>query len=77
VYYVTFSRSHYLAEPIGQFDTIEEAIAAAYEAGAIDNDNRMEKFARNSQRDICLDVSGHEGDETCAIWIETWPNGSR
>jgi hypothetical protein len=62
-YTVSYSRAHHDTSEIGQYDTLDEAIDAAREAGALGDGQR-------SGQDYVYDVAGHEGDDDYAIWIE-------
>ena len=41
MYTVTYSKAHDTAREIGQFESLEDAMAAAYQAGAFCDDNRL------------------------------------
>lgn len=67
MYAVTYSQAHHEAREIGEFATVPEAIEAAIGAGAVEAEARAVTSIR---KDICLNVTGHEGDDDFGIWIE-------
>lgn len=60
---VSYSKAHEARREIGQFDSMDEAEAAARKAGAVGQ-------GQKSGRDTVYDVNDHEGDDSYAIWIE-------
>jgi len=63
-YLVTFSKAHEEPRQIATAENFAEALAAAKKAGALLHEGKA------SGQDFVFDVSGHEGDDDFAIWIE-------
>jgi hypothetical protein len=70
MYRVTFNRVHEQPHHIATAEKFTEALAAAKIAGALLHEGK------GSGQDFVFDVSGHEGDHSFAITIET-PKRSR
>jgi hypothetical protein len=64
MYIVTYSKAHEPSRLIATAKNFAQAFAAAQNAGAVDEGQRV-------GRDFVFDVVGHEGDDDYAVWIET------
>jgi len=61
-YVVTYSIAHQGNREIGEYETMAEAEAAAYAAGAVGE-------PQHSAGERVYDVAGHEGDDAYGVWI--------
>lgn len=63
MYVVSYSKAHEASTEYGQFETFEEAEQVARNRGAVGDGQKHGKA-------YVYDVSGHQGDDDYAIWIE-------
>ena len=67
MYRVIYSKPGSDNREIGEFDSLEDAVAAATQAGGVYDDNATEAQARHALLQSCWDVQGHSDH---GIWVE-------
>ena len=64
---VTYSKPGRDNRIIGEFDSLEDACAAAVQAGGKYDDNKTERFEQRRSKDMCWSVESNSGH---GIWFE-------